>query len=98
MENQESITVWAEDTFGPASDPAALVTRAQVELAELQEAVANKDSCEIGREAADVTILLMRLLEINGLSLQEEIDKKMQTNRHRTWISKGDGTGHHIKG
>lgn len=98
METQKTIADWADDTFGPALDPGDLVTRAADELEELLEAVQKADKQEIGKEAADVVILLMRVMELNGLNLHDEVDKKMQINRSRTWVSKGDGTGSHIKG
>jgi len=96
-ETQKSITAWAETTFGPATDPSVLVTRAATELEELFEAVQEQNRTEIGKETADVVILLMRVLEQHGLVLSEEITKKMAENRARTWTAKGDGTGKHIK-
>lgn len=88
---------WAEQTFGPATDRAVLVQRADTELQELLQAVKDGNTAEIGKETADVVILLMRLLEQSGLTLSEEINKKMQENRARTWTLKGDGTGSHVK-
>ena len=95
METQKTIADWAETTFGVADDPGSLVRRANVELQELLEAVENADTPEIGKEAADVVILLMRLCELNGLDLKEEIDSKMTINRARSWVATGDGTGKH---
>lgn len=96
-ETQKSIARWAEETFGPAKDPAVLVQRAATELDELLKAVSQKDATEIGKETADVVILLMRVLELHGLELQQELDSKMVENRARMWRPKGDGTGSHIK-
>ncbi|MEX0300152.1 MAG: dATP/dGTP pyrophosphohydrolase domain-containing protein [Kordiimonas sp.] len=95
-ETQKSVAEWAEQTFGPAKDHSVLVTRAISEMEELLEAVENNDTAEIGKEAADVAILLWRLMEQNGLDLSQEIMKKMQENRTREWAPKGDGTGKHI--
>ncbi|WP_417450752.1 nucleotide pyrophosphohydrolase [Kordiimonas sp.] len=97
-ETQKSIATWAEDTFGPAQEHSVLVRRAMVELEELLEATDAGDPCEIGKETADIAILLYRLMELNGLSLAEEVDKKMAENRSRRWLAKGDGTGKYIKG
>jgi NTP pyrophosphatase (non-canonical NTP hydrolase) len=97
METQKTIADWAEQTFGPVSDPEVLVKRADTELQELLEAVQSGDISEIGKETADVIILLMRLLEQSGLDFGDELNRKMQENRARSWISKGDGTGTHIK-
>lgn len=96
-ETQQSIAGWAEQTFGPVSDATVLVDRAAIELAELREAVKNGDIQESGKEAADVTILLFRLMQQLGLDLDTEVTGKMAENRARRWLPKGDGTGSHIK-
>lgn len=95
-ENQRSMCDWAEQTFGPVSDPASLVDRALLEMQELGEAVQERDVGEIGKEAADVLILLYRLADQFDLDLDQEVQAKMAINRARTWISKGDGTGSHV--
>ncbi|WP_210402205.1 nucleotide pyrophosphohydrolase [Thalassospira sp. MCCC 1A03138] len=95
-ESQQSICDWAEGIFGPVADPRALVTRAMMEMKELDEAVADRDLSEIGREAADVMILLYRLVDQFGLDLDREVQAKMAINRARKWSAKGDGTGSHI--
>lgn len=97
QETQTSVSVWAEGTFGPADDPTVLVERARIELDELLEAVQVRDQGEIGKETADIIILLMRVLEQHGLDFQTELDNKMSINRLRKWKPKGDGTGSHIK-
>lgn len=95
-ESQQSICDWAEKIFGPVADPRALVTRAVTEMKELDEAVVDRDLSEIGREAADVMILLYRLVDQFGLDLDHEVQAKMAINRARQWSAKGDGTGSHI--
>ncbi|HCK17871.1 MAG TPA: nucleotide pyrophosphohydrolase [Thalassospira sp.] len=95
-ENQRSMCDWAEQTFGPVADPASLVQRALVEMQELGEAVDQRDVNEIGKEAADVLILLYRLADQFDLDLDQEVQAKMAINRSRTWVSKGDGTGSHV--
>lgn len=95
-ESQQSICDWAEGIFGPVADPRALVTRAMMEMKELDEAVVDRDLSEIGREAADVMILLYRLVDQFGLDLDREVQAKMAINRARKWSAKGDGTGSHI--
>ncbi len=95
-ENQHSIADWAKTTFGPVHDPAVLVERAELELFELKEAVAKGDAVEVGKETADVVILLHRLLDQFQLTLETQINQKMAENRKRNWIAKGDGTGHHV--
>ena len=96
-ETQESIASWAEDTFGPVTQQSVLVDRAMAEMAELRDAVLLNNPVEIGKEAADVVILLYRILELNGSDLHSEVTLKMGENRTRKWNAKGDGTGSHIK-
>lgn len=96
-ETQASIARWAGETFGPVGDHTALVDRAATEMTELREAVYSNNTVEIGKETADVMILLYRLCELNGLDLQAEVDSKMSENRARKWRITGDGTGSHIK-
>ncbi len=96
METQKSVTQWAEKTFGPAPDHGALVDRACLELQELRSALKAEDVEEIGSELADIIILLYRIAELRGLDITEQIDSKMQVNRQRAWIAKGDGTGRHV--
>ncbi|RCK44109.1 nucleotide pyrophosphohydrolase [Thalassospira profundimaris] len=95
-ENQATICRWAEETFGPVADPVVLVDRAMMEMQELRAAVAENDVTEVGRESADVMILLHRLVDQFGLDLQTQTDAKMAINRKRAWQSKGDGTGSHV--
>lgn len=95
-ETSKTILVWGDETFGKVQDPVALVKRAAEEMDELIEALENGDTDEAGKEAADVTILLHRLMGTLNKELADEVDKKMKINRNRTWKSAGDGTGGHI--
>ncbi|WP_421781522.1 dATP/dGTP pyrophosphohydrolase domain-containing protein [Kiloniella litopenaei] len=97
METQTTICDWAEKTFGPVKNANDLLKRAMLETTELSEAIAENNIKEIGKETADVVILLYRLLDQYGLDLNKEINEKMAINRARKWKSKGDGTGSHIK-
>lgn len=67
-----------------------------LEMHELGDAIDQRDLSEIGKEAADVMILLYRLMDQFGLELGAQCDEKMAINRSRNWQSKGDGTGSHI--
>lgn len=96
FETQQSVSGWAEATFGPVVDQSVLVKRAMTEMDELLEAVDSGNKADIGKETADIAILLYRLLEMNGLSLEQEVTAKMAENRIRKWVAKGDGTGKHI--
>lgn len=95
-ETSKTILVWGDETFGKVQDPLALVKRAAEEMDELIEALENGDTDEAGQEAADVTILLHRLMGTLNKELADEVDKKMDINRKRTWKATGDGTGGHI--
>ncbi|MEZ5938461.1 MAG: DUF550 domain-containing protein [Hyphomonadaceae bacterium] len=95
-ETSATIREWADATFGEVSDLSALVARARMELDELEAAVRAGDIPEIGREAADVAILLHRLAALVGRDLSAEVDAKMEINRSRRWLASGDGTGRHV--
>jgi NTP pyrophosphatase (non-canonical NTP hydrolase) len=95
-ETSNSIRVWGDETFGKVADLSALVGRARGELDELEQAIRANDKPEIGREAADVVILLHRLVALAGMELGEQVDAKMAVNRARKWKAAGDGTGGHV--
>jgi NTP pyrophosphatase (non-canonical NTP hydrolase) len=63
---------------------------------ELEQAIREGDMSEAGREAADVVILLHRLVGLLGMELSEQVDAKMKVNRARKWRAAGDGTGGHV--
>lgn len=94
-ETSASIAVWGAETFGPVSDFSVLTARARLEFEELEAAVRAGDAEEIGKEAADVMILLHRLCGLIGCDLAAQVDQKMQINRARRWIKNGDGVGRH---
>ena len=95
-ETSETIRQWGDETFGPVRDLAALVRRARGELDELEQAMKANDKAEIGKEAADVAILLHRLVALAGMDLAEQVDAKMAVNRACKWKAAGDGTGGHV--
>jgi NTP pyrophosphatase (non-canonical NTP hydrolase) len=96
VETSNTIREWAGATFGEVADLTTLVSRTRLELDELEAAVRSNDLPEIGREAADVAILLHRLVALTGRDLATEVDAKMQVNRGRVWLAAGDGTGRHV--
>lgn len=95
-ETSNTIRVWGDATFGEVKDLAALVARARGEMDELEQALRAGDLAEAGKEAADVVILLHRLVALAGMDLNEQVDAKMAINRARTWKAAGDGTGGHV--
>jgi NTP pyrophosphatase (non-canonical NTP hydrolase) len=95
-ESSQTIREWGDATFGEVKKLEVLVERARGELDELVLAVRAGEAADIGAEAADVVILLHRLVALAGLDLNEQIDAKMVVNRAREWKPAGDGTGGHV--
>ncbi len=95
-ETSLSIRDWGDEIFGEVADLTALVARARIEMDELEAALTEGDLKEAGKEAADVVILLHRLMGLIGKDLSSEVDAKMAINRTRKWKAAGDGTGGHI--
>ena len=48
----------------------------------------NESKDELGSELADVAIYLMGISELLGISLSDEIQKKMEINKHRKYVLK----------
>ncbi|GGY54719.1 dATP/dGTP pyrophosphohydrolase domain-containing protein [Parvularcula lutaonensis] len=98
-ETSRSIRAWGRETFGDPETLAPLVERARLELDELAAAVAaGEPDAAVKLEAADVAILLHRIVGILGGELSDAVDAKMAINRARRWNVSGDGTGSHIPG
>jgi NTP pyrophosphatase (non-canonical NTP hydrolase) len=95
-ETSQSIAAWGEETFGPAANLRVLVSRARGELDELDAALASEPPAAAISEAADVAILLHRLVHLLGDDLAAAVDHKMTINRARAWTRSGDGVGQHI--
>jgi NTP pyrophosphatase (non-canonical NTP hydrolase) len=97
-ETQETISKWAEETFGPAGSNFSVAARANQEMAELLTALASDDNHpKAVEEMADIVIVMMRGAERLGLDLMAEIDRKMAINRARSWRLTGTGHGYHVK-
>jgi NTP pyrophosphatase (non-canonical NTP hydrolase) len=97
-ETQESISSWADETFGPARSNIRIATRANEEMSELLKKLAADDTDpEAPVEAADVVIVLLRLAERMRSDLLDEVDKKMAINRTREWVRDGTGCGYSVK-
>ena len=98
-ESQESVSAWAELTFGPAGSNARVASRANEEMAELIRALTIEEKHpKAAEECADIVIVLFRLAERLGVDLLDEVDKKMALNRQREWKRDGSGHGYHTKG
>lgn len=99
MENQSSISRWAQDTFGTAQ-PSNISTavRANKEMGELLRDLAENDrNPHAMEEAADIVILLFVLASRMGGSLMAEVDRKMAINRARAWKVDESGHGYHVR-
>ena len=92
-ETFETITDWADETFGPVTLDRSL-ERAKEEIDEFLEEISRQTFSvdDVLDEAADVIITLARLPGIGY-----RVDAKMKKNRSRKWRRVGDGTGYHIK-
>lgn len=98
VETQQSITDWANATFGRSSSNMRIAARANEEMAELLRALSVDDANpKANVEVADVVIVLMRLASYLGIDLAAEIDRKMAINRQRQWNIGGDGHGYHVR-
>ncbi|SDR12576.1 DUF550 domain-containing protein [Pseudovibrio sp. Tun.PSC04-5.I4] len=97
IESSASIAAWGDQTFGEVADLYALIDRAQEELNALCETVAKGNSArDVASEAADIVILLHRLVGLHGSELSFAVDEKMARNRTRIWSLAGDGTGRQV--
>ena len=97
-ENQQTITAWADETFGRVADPIHAIKRARDEMCEFMDLPKSANPKEIMEEAADIVITLYRLASVLGGNLHDEIDGKMAINRYsRRWKPDGTGNGQHIK-
>lgn len=98
LEDQYSITEWADKTFGEVQSNLSIAHRAEDELVELILILGDNDADpRASVEIADVVIVLYRLASKLGVDLHDEIDKKMAINRARKWRLDGAGQGQHIK-
>lgn len=97
-ETQQTISQWANETFGEPVTNMSIARRAQKEMAELVTGLLADDRDPAAPvEAADVIIVLMRLFERFGTDWQTEVNKKMAINRARRWVLDGNGHGSHVK-
>lgn len=97
-EDEDTISEWANATFGEPVTNMSIATRANKEMAELLHCLAMSDTDpKAAEESADTVIVLCRLFKRLRVSLQEAVDQKMAVNRSRTWVSDGVGHGQHVK-
>lgn len=93
-ETVQSVTNWANETFGPATIQRQ-VERAKEEFFELEQIMIRPcHPDKLAEEAADVCICLYRVI---GTLDPEAINKKMAKNRARQWNVGPDGCAYHVK-
>ena len=92
-ETVQTVTTWANETFGQATIEAQIERGKKefIELLQLQEV--DHDNAQLAEEAADVCICLYRVI---GTLDPEAINKKMKKNRARKWKVDGNGTAQHV--
>lgn len=96
-ETSRSISQWADETFGPVKSNYHIAVRANLEMAELLKELALDDSAyDALEEIADIVIVLARIVDREGGSLQGLINEKMVVNRARKWKLDGSGQGYHV--
>lgn len=97
-ETGATIAGWAAATFGPAHDPARVAARANEEMAELlRAATSQQPPSKLIEEAADVVIVLARLVHVAGGDIWQAVERKMEVNRARVWKKDGTGHGYHVR-
>lgn len=97
-ESQQTITDWANDTFGLSTSNARVAARANEEMAELLKALTVDDKHpKAAEEIADVIIIFMRLATNLGVDLVDEVQNKMKVNRSRQWSLDKSGHGYHLR-
>lgn len=102
QETQQSITEWGIKTFGKPRRE-TLIARLNKEMEEILELALSARRLKtkrklIGKELADLHIVLVQVASAYGVTLHEEVDGKMIINRNRAWVMTGKGVGQHVKG
>lgn len=95
VETEASIYEWQIATFGETPGYMRSATRANEEMAELLTICSLGETDKIGEEIADVILVLHGLAGRLGISIQDEINKKMAINRKRKWNVTDPGHGYH---
>lgn len=97
IETPRSVAIWAAETFGPAQSRASMAARANREMAELLQELADDDnSRKAAKEITDIFIILYRLIDDLDLDVWSEIDRVMAINRQRKWTVSPHGHGQHV--
>lgn len=90
LELQKEISAWASETFKEQN----ISSKMKHLMSEVHEL--NDDPTD-GEEMADCFILLANLAEMSGHNLYDQVIRKMEINRQRTWSEPDEhGVCHHI--
>jgi hypothetical protein len=85
--NQATICDWAESAFGPATDLARVLARADDELAEgIRAITAGKPFEDVAKKVADVAIVLCRAASLAHIELRRVEDSR-RTGPGTTWMA-----------
>jgi NTP pyrophosphatase (non-canonical NTP hydrolase) len=95
---QAQVQEWALETFGKKTDMQQVI-RGNKEMSELMAAIhgGKISSDKIVEECADVAFFLMQICEYHDADLIEEVVKKLEINRARSWGKLADGTFQHVE-
>lgn len=97
-ETQQSISLWATETFGEAGSNLRVAIRANEEMSELLRCLSTDDRHpKAAEEIADVVIVLCRAAERLGVDIWDKVEEKMAINRTRVWTKDGSGHGYHVR-
>lgn len=107
QETQETITEWAETTFGP-NHPAVIASRMSVEVAELVSGLSTVAHLPVEDidpetlqalhlEIGDVEVMLRQVAEKLQVDIDTVVDYKMSVNRNRNWGRTASGHFQHTE-
>lgn len=106
VEDQYTISKWAEQTFGQ-STAQQILKRLKLEFKELCEKldafeedddnIPFDDMLSIQYECADVVIMIVQIVNRLGGDTATLVDRKMQINRQRQWAVADNGHFQHVE-
>ncbi len=82
------------DNLFPKRTPSSMFLKMYGELGELIDAKTPEDKAE---ELADILIMLLDYGDLNNISIEDAIIKKMRKNASRKWTSNEHGVFQHVK-
>jgi hypothetical protein len=96
IEDQESISAWTDQTFGPASSNARVAARANEGMAEpLRALIADHNHAKTAEKVANVVIVLCRLMTQDGPQSRRRAGAQDGDQSHTARESHGRRHGYH---